>query len=225
MIKKKYFLVLIIFLTLAFPFELLASSEKVALIIGNSNYQYLSKLDNTINDAKAIQKSLNEIGFKTVISTDISSEETRKQIRKFALESKDSSIALVFYAGHGAQVSGENYLLPTDMEVPKIESEIQLTGVSIDSLINSLGSKTKIVFLDACRDNPALIKSLSKGRGSYQNGLATAKASSDNSHGVFIAYATDAGNIALDGVSSENSPFTKALLKNIKKPISIDDMF
>ena len=225
MIKKKYFLVLIIFLTLAFPFELLASSEKVALIIGNSNYQYLSKLDNTINDAKAIQKSLNEIGFKTVISTDISSEETRKQIRKFALESKDSSIALVFYAGHGAQVSGENYLLPTDMEVPKIESDIQLTGVSIDSLINSLGSKTKIVFLDACRDNPALIKSLSKGRGSYQNGLATAKASSDNSHGVFIAYATDAGNIALDGVSSENSPFTKALLKNIKKPISIDDMF
>ena len=221
--KKVFLFILVIFFYI--PVNLLAANEKVALILGNSNYQHLSKLNNTINDAKAIQKSLNDIGFKTTIATDITSEETRKQIRKFSLESKDSPIALIFYAGHGAQVFGENYLLPTDMEIPKIESDIQLTGISVDSLLNSLGSKTKIVFLDACRDNPALIKSLSKGRGSYQNGLAAAKVSTESSSGVFIAYATDAGNVALDGSNSENSPFTKALLKNIKKPISIDDMF
>ncbi|MEN9656522.1 MAG: hypothetical protein RL311_1509, partial [Bacteroidota bacterium] len=221
--KKVFLFILVVFFYI--PVNLLAANEKVALIIGNSNYQHLSKLNNTINDAKAIQKSLNDIGFKTTIATDITSEETRKQIRKFSLESKDSPIALIFYAGHGAQVFGENYLLPTDMEIPKIESDIQLTGISVDNLLNSLGSKTKIVFLDACRDNPALIKSLSKGRGSYQNGLAAAKVSTESSSGVFIAYATDAGNVALDGSNSENSPFTSALLKNIKKPISIDDMF
>lgn len=221
----KKLLSFIIFLCFYIPLNLLAFDEKVALIIGNSNYQHLSKLSNTINDAKAIQKSLTDIGFKTTLATDITSEGTRKQIRKFSLESKDSSIALVFYAGHGAQVFGENYLLPTDIEIPKIESDIQLTGVSVDDLLNSLGSKTKIVFLDACRDNPALIKSLSKGRGSYQNGLAEAKSSNNSASGVFIAYATDAGNVALDGSNSENSPFTRALLKNIKKPISIDDMF
>ena len=222
---KKLYLIIFINLLVIFPTKIFASNDRIALVIGNSNYQHLSKLDNTINDAKAIQKSLGEIGFKTFIATDISSNEIRKSIRKFALESKNSEIALVFYAGHGAQVFGENYLLPTDMEVPKIESDIQLSGVSIDDLLNSLGSKTKIVFLDACRDNPALIKSLSKGRGSYQNGLAPPKSSNESGSGVFIAYATDSGNIALDGTNSHNSPFTKALLKNIKKPISIDDMF
>ena len=143
--KKVFLFILVVFFYI--PVNLLAANQKVALIIGNSNYQHLSKLNNTINDAKAIQKSLNDIGFKTTIATDITSEETRKQIRKFSLESKDSPIALIFYAGHGAQVFGENYLLPTDMEIPKIESDIQLTGISVDNLLNSLGSKTKIVFL------------------------------------------------------------------------------
>jgi uncharacterized caspase-like protein len=94
--------------------------------------------------------------------------------------------------------------------------------------INSIGSNTKIVFLDACRDNPALFKNLVKGRGGSPIGLAPASASNFNpakpGGGIFIAYATDAGAVADDG-HGQHSPFTQALLSNMQKPISIDDMF
>ena len=78
-----------------------------------------------------------------------------------------ASVELVFYAGHGAQVNGSNYLLPVDIDIPKTEADIQLSALKVDDLINSLGSSTKIVFLDACRDNPSLFRNIVKGRGSH----------------------------------------------------------
>lgn len=201
------------------------AAEKVALVIGNASYQNLSPLANTKNDANSIEKSLREIGFTTTLVMDASETVFRKELRKFAEKSESASIAVVFYAGHGAQVGGENFLLPTDMELPKRDSDIQLSALKVDDLVNSLKAKTKVIFLDACRDNPALIKSFSKGRGAFRGGLAVAKNLSDDSTGgLFIAYATDAGNVALDG-EGLNSPFTTALLKYIRQPISIDDMF
>ena len=207
--------------------EAIAANDRIALIIGNSNYVDLGTLPNTSNDAKSINKSLSEMGFKTKLVLNATEATARKEIKTFATESDGASIALVFYAGHGAQVNGENYLLPIDTEVPKRESDIQLSAIKVDDVINSLKSKTKVIFLDACRDNPALIKSLSKGRGSYRGGLAPAKNTSfdDQGSGIFIAYATDSGNVALDSVGQSNSPFTSALLRHIKDPISIDDMF
>ena len=167
------------------------------------------------------------MGYKTKLVIDASESTIRKEVRKFAADSEGASIAIVFYAGHGAQINGENYLLPVDIEIPKRESDVQLSSLKVDDIINSLKSKTKIVFLDACRDNPVLIKNLSSGRGSFRGGLAAAKNSSldESSGGVFIAYATDAGNIAADGQGQTNSPFTTALLQYIKQPVSIDDMF
>jgi len=204
-----------------------AASDRIALVIGNSKYSELGVLPNTINDARGINKSLLEMGYKTKLVLDASESSLRKDIRNFAAESENSSIALVYYAGHGGQVGGENYLLPVDIDIPKRESDIQLSAIKVDDIINSLRSKTKIIFLDACRDNPALIRSLSKGRGSYRGGLAPASGSmlNDQSSGIFIAYATDAGNIALDGTGQSNSPFTTALLRHMKQPVSIDDMF
>jgi hypothetical protein len=221
MIKKIVFLFFLLISNIAF-----SSNEKIALIIGNSKYQNLGSLNNTINDAKLIEKSLKEIGYKTQIVLDANEQQARKAIKNFAIESENSNIALVFYAGHGAQVLGENYLLPTDIDIPKRESDIQLSGIKVDDIVNTIHSKVKVIFLDACRDNPALIKSLSKGRGSYQGGLAPAKNTSftDNSSGIFIAYATDSGNVALDG-NEKDSPFSLALAKYIKEPISVDDMF
>lgn len=205
----------------------LASNSHVALIIGNSNYQNLGALKNTPNDAKTIESRLAGLGYKTKLVFDLTEAQTRREIKNFAAESENSSVALVFYAGHGAQVSGENYLLPVDMEIPKRESDIQLSALKVDDILNSIQSKVKVVFLDACRDNPALIKSLSKGRGAFQGGLAPQKEESlkEVSSGVFIAYATDSGNVALDGKGQQNSPFTTALSKYITEPISIDDMF
>jgi hypothetical protein len=159
---------------------------------------------------------------------DASEQDLRREVRRFASESADADIAFVFYAGHGAQVNGENYLLPVDMEVPRTEPDIQLTGLKVDDLVNSIRSTTKIVFLDACRDNPALFKNLVKGRGASAIGLAPTIASNlrqpKPGGGVFIAYATDSGSVALEG-ESNHSPFTEALLRNLTKAISIDDMF
>jgi len=80
------------------------------------------------------------------------------EVRKFAVESVHADFALVFYAGHGAQVHGQNYLLPIDIDVPNAETDIQFAGLKVDDLVNGLRSTTKVVFLDACRDNPALFK-------------------------------------------------------------------
>ena len=220
--KKIFFLLIYLF-----SFTVSASSDRIALVIGNSKYTELGSLVNPINDAKSINKTLQEMGYKTKLVLDATESTIRKDLRSFASESDNASIALVFFAGHGAQINGENYLLPVDIEIPKRESDIQLSALKVDDLINSIKSKTKVIFLDACRDNPALIKNLTKGRGSFRSGLAPTNtvAIGDQSSGIFIAYATDAGNIASDGLGQINSPFTTALLKYIKQPVSIDDMF
>jgi uncharacterized caspase-like protein len=201
---------------------------RLALVIGNSNYTDLPKLKNPANDARAIVDALRDVGFDVTLVTDASETNIRRAIRKFADQSDRADVALVYYAGHGAQVNGENYLLPVDMEIPHTEADIELSSLKVDDLVNSIRSTTKIVFLDACRDNPALFKNLVKGRGAIATGLAP----TDASHltrlkaggGVFIAYATDAGSVALEG-EGEHSPFTQALLRHLKKSISIDDMF
>jgi Caspase domain len=201
---------------------------RIALIIGNGNYSNLPKLSNPANDAKSIADSLKQIGFQTALALDASEQTLRRELRKFANESTKASIAVVFYAGHRAQVNGDNYLLPVDMEIAHTEADIQLTGLKVDDLVNSVRSNTKIVFLDACRDNPALYKNLVQGRSARAVGLAPPVASNLDQvkagGGVFIAYATESGSIAEDG-QGKHSPFTQALLRNLQKPISIDDMF
>jgi hypothetical protein len=126
------------------------------------------------------------------------------------------------------ELNGNNYLLPTDIDIPRTEADIQFAGLKVDDLVNSIKSNTKIVFLDACRDNPALFKNIVKGRGSSPVGLAPAVSSNFEQAkaggGVFIAYATDAGSVADDGRRT-HSPFAQALLRYMQKPISIDDMF
>ena len=200
---------------------------RLALVIGNSNYTDLPKLKNPANDARAVVDALRAIGFDVTLVTDASETNIRRAVRKFSDQSDQVDVALVYYAGHGAQVNGENYLLPVDMEIPQTEADIELSSLKMEDLVDSIRSPTKIVFLDACRDNPALFKNLVKGRGAITTGLAP----TDGSHlrlkpggGVFIAYATEAGSVALEG-DGEHSPFTQALLRNVKKPISIDDMF
>ena len=219
--------ILFCFLVLVQSFGAALAAERLALVIGNSKYEHLGTLPNTLNDATSMSRSLTEMGYETTTLIDASDAELRRALRAFSLKSSGASIALVFYAGHGAQVNGENYLLPIDIEPPKRESDIRLSSIKVDDVINSLQSKTKVLFLDACRDNPALLKSLASGRGTYRGGLAPANSSSVDSAGVgvFIAYATDAGSVALDSVGKDNSPFTSALLNHIKKPMSIDDMF
>jgi uncharacterized caspase-like protein len=207
---------------------LLARDIRIALVIGNGIYANLPKLANPTNDAEAMADVLGKMGYATRLLRNASEQDLRREVRKFAGESNKADVALVFYAGHGAQLNGENYLLPTDIDIPQTEADIQLSGLKVDDLINSIRSNTKIVFLDACRDNPALFKNLAKGRGGRTAGLAPATGSNLDpgkpGGGIFIAYATDSGSIAADG-AGKHSPFTQALLRYLERPISIDDMF
>ena len=203
-----------------------ASSDKVALIIGNSNYGQLNRLNNTTNDARAIADALSQIGFETKLVINADESHLRKEIKEFSKTSARKSVSVVFYAGHGAQVEGENYILPTDFDIPRSESDVKLSGIKVDDLLLAIQSDAKIIFLDACRDNPILAKALSIGsRGiPSQQGLAPIKSDNTGDTNVFIAFATAAGSVAEDGNGS-HSPFTQALLDNLKNPISIDDMF
>ena len=141
------------------------ATERTALVIGNATYSELGVLPNASADAKAIAAVLQQLGYETQLVIDADDARLRKEVRKFAASSDNAKIALISYAGHGAQVNGENYLLPVDIGIPQHESDIQLTGLKVDDLVNSIRSETKVVFLDACRDNPALFKNLVKGRG------------------------------------------------------------
>jgi len=218
---------LFLLLILAHCSGLVFAADRVALVIGNSKYEHLGTLPNTLNDAQSISASLKDMGYETTTLIDASDVVFRRELRNFSIKSSNASLAVVFYAGHGAQVNGENYLLPIDVEAPKRESDIRLSSIKVDDVINSIQAKTKVIFLDACRDNPALVKSLASGRGAYRGGLAPANGSSVDSAGagIFIAYATDAGSVALDSIGKENSPFTSALLTHMHKSMSIDDMF
>jgi uncharacterized caspase-like protein len=203
--------------------------SRIALVIGNSNYVNLPKLSNPANDARSIHDALQQMGFISKLVLDASEQDTRRAIRKFANDSATADIALVFYAGHGAQINGDNYLLPVDMDIAYTEADIQLTGLKVDDLVNGIRSNTKIVFLDACRDNPALFKNLVHGRSAARAvGLAPTMSSNLDQvkpgGGVFIAYATASGSIAEDG-TGKHSPFTQALLRYLQKPVSITDMF
>ena len=135
---------------------------------------------NPENDARAIADLLKKMGFSTRLVLNASEQDLRSAVRKFATESGKADIALVFYAGHAAQVNGENYVLPVDIDIPQTNSDIQLTGLNVKDLVNSIRARTKVVFLDACRDNPALYKNLVKVRGAYPTGLAPAVASNLN---------------------------------------------
>jgi uncharacterized caspase-like protein len=189
---------------------------RLALVIGNSNYLNLPKLSNPANDARSIAETFQKMGYRTQLLLDAPEGTIRKQIRQFAGESSKADVAVVYYAGHGAQLNGTNYLLPVDIDVPRAEADIQFTGLKVDDLVNSIGSNTKIVFLDACRDNPVLFRNIVRGRGGSPSGLAPAVGSNfDQSKpggGIFIAYATDAGAVADDGKAA-HSPFTEALLR------------
>ncbi len=146
--------------------------ERIALIIGNATYSQLGALANPSRDATQVEHELAALGFSTKLIIDANEQSLRREIRAFSARSEGASVALVYYAGHGAQINGDNYLLPVDLDAPNRESDIQLSAIKVDDLLVSLKTKVKIIFLDACRDNPVLFRNLSKGRGaSFSRGI------------------------------------------------------
>lgn len=201
-----------------------AAESRLALVIGQSAYKSVPALPNPINDAKAVGQMLTDSGFEVSTASDLSQSQIRDALSEFAgkVASKGGdSIALVFYAGHGVQIDGENFLVPVDID-PKRESDIPIQAVRLNDVLNTLTSapsKMRILMLDACRNNPFPEISKSAGGGLA---LIDAKIGAPN---TFLSFSTSPGAIAEDG-RGDNSPYTTALLAAAKEAnIPIEETF
>jgi len=194
------------------------AERRVALVIGNAAYKHAPALANPANDARAVAAALQRLNFEVTSGFDLGNADLRKTIREFAGKLGGADVALFFYAGHGLQVSGENFLIPVDAAI-EIEADLDFHAVRMDLISRQMDRETKIkiVMLDACRDNPfekQLARSMSKTRSAaLRKGLAEI----NTVGGSIIAFATDPGDVALDG-DGRHSPFTSALLRHIETP-------
>ena len=195
------------------------ADRRVALVVGNGAYKNVATLPNPAIDAKAMSGVLRNAGFEVVEGINLTHEKMTERLLEFGKKTQGADVAVFFYAGHGIAVDGTNYLLPVDADI-KSEMDVKLgSGINVDlSLDQTMGdAKVKLVFLDACRDNPfaANLRSVKSTRGlTVQSGLAEMK----SGEGTLIAFATGPGQTALDGQQGTNSPFTRALIANITQP-------
>jgi len=195
------------------------ADKRVAFVVGNSAYKNVAPLPNPAVDAKSMAKLLRNVGFDVVEGSNLSRDKMTERLLEFGKKAEGADIALFYYAGHGIAVNGTNYLLPVDADL-KSEMDVKLgAAINVDVTLEQTmaDAKVKLVFLDACRDNPfaARIRSAKATRSvSVESGLAEMK----SGEGTLIAFATGPGQTALDGEAGTNSPFTRALMANIAAP-------
>ncbi len=196
-----------------------AAEKRVALVIGNAAYVNAAALSNPVNDAGDMAAALTQVGFTVVHGFDVDKRGFDAKVRDFARALDQADVAVFFYAGHGLQVSGKNYLIPVDASLQG-ERDLDFEAISVDFVLRQMEldreGKTNVVFLDACRDNP-LARNLARSMGTRSVGIGQGLAQVQTGVGTFIAYSTQPGNVALDG-KGRNSPFTAALSKVIKEP-------
>ena len=206
--KAIAFVLFLLALAMALPLR----AERVALVIGNGAYGgEVSPLPNPGNDARAMAAKLRGLGFSVVEGTDLDRGGFFSKMKEFSRRAEDAEAALLFYAGHGVQVEGKNYLIPVSMETLESKTDLREDAVNLDYVLDEMKGRTNLVFLDACRNNP--FRSM---RGSGSGGLAIVSAKLMRG-GVLIGYAADPGDVASDG-SGKNSPYTEALLKHLGTP-------
>ena len=195
------------------------AQKRVALVVGNSAYVHATALANPVNDANDMTSALESAGFEVIAGLDLDKRAFDARVREFSRALVDAETGLLFYAGHGLQVSGRNYLVPVDAQLGS-ERDLDFEAVSLDFVLKQMElqreGKTNIVFLDACRDNP-LSRNLARSMGTRSASIGSGLAQVQTGVGTFIAYSTQPGNVALDG-SGRNSPFTAALVKGVKDP-------
>jgi uncharacterized caspase-like protein len=217
---------------LASAYDIVSGEVRTALVIGNANYR-VAPLKNPVNDAQAVAAALKQLGFQVILREDTSQRELLDAMREFSRRAAKSQVRLLYYAGHGVQLKGRNYLMPVDTEA-QTEDEIVQKGADITELLERLGTLpdgVNVVVLDACRNNP-FVSSLAqlsdsrrirtRGLGSQTFGLAPVQAPS----GTLIAFSTSPGSVAIDNPQQRNSVYTKHLLANLRTPgVPIERMF
>lgn len=232
--------IILSFILLSCSFIAAATQDKEALIIGNGAYKFAAPLKNPVNDALDIAKTVKKLGFKTRLLTDASKQEIEQAIESFIAKLKENKgVGLFYYAGHGSQLEGDNYLIPVDTYV-EAEKELRHKGYKIAKLLNEMkqaNNATNIIILDACRDNPfaggfkTASRSLGGGtessRGLRRKGpkLSSGLSKLDAPPNTLLAYATAPGKVAKDG-ADRNSPYTTMLIDAMQKEgITVEQVF
>lgn len=193
------------------------AQKRVALVIGNSTYSSVPKLKNPANDATALATQLRAIGYdRVVLKLDLTGNDLRTALAGFAREAAGADIAIVYFAGHGIEVGGTNYIVPTDAKLAHVD-DVDFEAIDLGKVIRALNrvSGLKLIILDACRNNP--FRSSMAGLGTTRSvgrGLARVTPSTNN---MLVAYAAKENTIAADG-RGRHSPYATALLKHIATP-------
>ena len=185
-----------------------------ALVIGNSAYPGALRLPNPVNDARAMSSKLRSMGFIVTEVGDANRARLVQALGQFNRSAANADLTLLFYSGHGVQILGTNFILPTDVDQSDV-AQATIQGISLNSVVEQfMPGPTKVVFLDACRDNPLAMSNTR----TVSRGLAPISVS----QGTLIAYATKDGQTALDGLPGQSlSPFTSALLEHLGDPDDI----
>jgi hypothetical protein len=210
--KIRPFAALAVMLSLAFTAPA-AAEKRVALVIGNSAYQNVTRLDNPRNDAALMAETLGGLGFTLIgdrAQLDLDKSAMDSAVQSFGRQVQGADVALFYYAGHGVQVAGSNYLVPVSAN-PRREADVDFQMVDVNLVLRQMqgsGTRLNMVILDACRNNPFGARGLRASDG----GLAQMRAP----EGTLISYATQPGNVAQDGIDG-HSPYTKALASTIKQ--------
>jgi hypothetical protein len=197
--------------------------KRIALVIGNGDYLKVPKLENPVNDATDMAKTLSEVGFEVIFGTDLTLRDLTEKVREFGDRLRaEKGVGLVYYAGHGVQFGGNNYLVPVDAEIPR-EDEVKYQTLDLNFVLGKMDTANNglnIVILDACRNNP-FARGWSRSAGDGGGGLAQVNAPT----GTFIAYATAPNMTASDG-EGRNGLYTAELLKQLRMPgLKIEEAF
>jgi len=195
-----------------------AAGGRVALVVGNGAYRNAPALPNPPNDARAVARALAGLGFEVVEAVDRDQAGMRAALGEFARRLEGAEAGLFFYAGHGLQVQGRNFLVPVDAALER-EADLYLQALALDDVMRVMEAAVpvRLVILDACRNNP-LTRSLARAMGATRSAaVGQGLARIDAAAGTLIAYATAPDQVALDGEGA-NSPFTQALLAHIAEP-------
>ena len=193
-----------------------AAAKRVALVIANSDYEHTGKLENPKNDAAALAEAFRRLHFDTVtLKENLDYRNLRLALKDFASESAGAELAVVYFAGHGIEVSGQNYLIPTDARLDAA-TDIDFEGIPLPSVLSSVegAEKLKLVILDACRNNPFRTR-MARRSGTRSIGRGLAKIEPEGH--TLVAYSAKEGTVALDG-DGTHSPYANALLQVVEQP-------
>ena len=187
---------------------IIRSEQRVALVIGNNEYKgALPKLNNPINDSRAMKDILQSRGFQVIYLENASKKSMKKTIKRFSQKIKNGGVGVFYFSGHGIEVDGNNYLIPIDAEINE-KSDAEFEAVPLKEIVNKMqnaNNRLNIIILDACRNNP------------FSRGVGDGGLSKIEPRGLFVSYSTEAGKTASDGKFGENGLFTKYLIKYIQE--------